>query len=154
MQKCGQDTLKIEYLINFSWVRLEIPSLTCAIHRNKARAVGTSALFTTPAGAGVTVASVLLFVLYRAEVCWPSAETRARTPGGPQGFVTGTQPHLQPLNPYFPHLKTGIKILYLVFCLFELFHDPGKFSPPLQSAQLSSTSNSLGTCHPPLQSKV
>lgn len=33
----------------------------------------------------------------------------------------GTQPHLQPSNPHFPHLKTGIKIALLVFSLFELF---------------------------------
>lgn len=45
MQKCGQDALKIVYLINFSWMRLQIPSLTCDIHRSKARAVVTPALF-------------------------------------------------------------------------------------------------------------
>lgn len=63
MQKCGQDALKIAYLINFSWMRLEKPSLTCDIHRNKAGAVVISGLFINPAGAGVDVASVLLFVL-------------------------------------------------------------------------------------------
>lgn len=77
---------------------MEIPSLTCAIHRNKARAVGTSALFTNPAGAGVIVANVLLFVLYRAEVCWPSAETRAGTPGGPSKALSRAHSHTSSLQ--------------------------------------------------------
>lgn len=63
MQKCGQNTLKMGYLINFSCMRLHKPSLTQDMHRHKARAEGSSALLANPAGAGAGVANVLIFVL-------------------------------------------------------------------------------------------
>lgn len=153
MQKYGQGTLKIGYLINFSWMRLQIPSLTCGIHRSKARAVLTSALSCRCRSCcGQCVAVCALTELRFAGQVLKPEPGHLGVPKALSGALLtppGTQPHLQPLNHHFPHLKTGIKIPLLVFSVFQLFHDPGMLSPPLQSAQLSETSNPPGTSSPP-----
>lgn len=152
LQKCGQVSLKIGYLINFSRVRLQIPSLMPRI-QNKARAGVTPPLPQALQVQELLWPTCCCLCSYRAEVRWPRAETRAGTPGGLQGFVTSTsntpQAHSHTSSLYITISsisKQAPRSLCLCFPCFSCYlRDPGMFSPPLQSE----ASNPLGISSPP-----
>lgn len=153
LQKCGQVSLKIGYLINFSRVRLQIYLHSCHIHRNKARAGVTPPLPQALQVQELLWPTCCCLCSYRAEVRWPRAETRAGTPGGPQGFVTSTfntpQAHSHTSSLYIAISSISKQAPRSLCSCFPCFscsrRDPGMFSPPLQSE----ASNPLGISSPP-----